>query len=130
MVVRRVYKSLFMAVIFLIGYAVYGCVFNGGQSYSQQAALATSGNIPFPAGLPPFPVGLPSRLIGKNVSELVANRGEPNMVLETSVSEFVIYGDTYTVMYVYKSSQESGYGCTDAYVVDHESEAILTYNCH
>lgn len=92
------------------------CVFAGDPSETHQRSSYSSGSTPHPPGLP-------SIWKGRNVSELVAAMGEPDMILETTVRGIVIYGDTHSVMYVYHSGNRS----YEAYVVEHNSGKILAY---
>ena len=91
------------------------CVFAGDPSVTHRHASFSSGNTPHPPGLE-------SIWKGKHVSELVSALGEPDIILETAVRGIVIYGDTHSVMYVYRSGN-----IYEAYVVEHDSGEILTY---
>jgi hypothetical protein len=105
-----------MAFVLLFGGAVGDYVFSGDPSVAHQHASAPIGNTPHPLGL---------RTIwkGKNVTELVASLGEPDDILETTFRGIAVYGDTHSVMYVYRSGNRS----YEAYVVEHDSGEILAY---
>ena len=120
--VRRVFKILVVAFGLLFGGAVGEYVFSGDPSVAHQHASVPIGNTPHPPGLPTI-------WKGRNVSELVASMGEPDIILETTVRGIAIYGDTYAVSYVYHSGPASGGQCYSAYVVEHDSGKILAYHC-
>jgi hypothetical protein len=93
--------------------------------YSDNANDASG--LAYTSGLSPHSRGLPSVWKGRDVSDLVAALGEPDMVLETSVRGIVIHSAPYAVSYVYFPS--AGYNCYQAFVVAHETGEILAYHC-
>jgi len=121
-VVRRVFRFLVMAFVLLLGGAVGEYVFSGPPTVAHQHASVPVGNYPH------FP-GLPTIWKGRNVTELVASLGEPDIILETTVMGIALFGDTYAVSYVYFSGPGSGGQCYSAYVVEHDNGEILAYHC-
>ena len=114
---RSTFYPVLLVIPVLVSYAMGEYVFGGDSSVTHQHAS-------FPTGNTPHPPGLPSVWKGRNVSELVARLGEPDIILDTTVRGIVIYGDTPSVMYVYA---DPGSGAYDAYVVEHDSGEILAY---
>jgi len=89
---------------------------------AQPVTYSSRGNVSHPPGLP-------SIWKGRDVSELVAGLGEPDIVLETKVNGFDICGYTYAVIYVYGSKSGTDNSCYAAYVVEHDSGEILAHHC-
>ena len=119
---RRVFGFMVMAFVLLFGGAVGEYVFSGPPSVAHQYASIPIGNTPHPAGLPTI-------WKGRNVTELVASLGEPDIILETTVMGIAIFGDTYAVSYVYFPGPRSGGQCYSAYVVEYDSGEVLAYHC-
>jgi hypothetical protein len=120
--VRRVFGFLIMAFVLLFGSAVGEYAFSGDPSVAHQ-------HVSVPIGDSPHPPGLPTIWKGRNVTELVGSLGEPDLILETTVSGIALFGDTYAVSYVYFPGLGSGGQCYIAYVVEHDSGEILAYHC-
>ena len=114
---KSTFYPLLLVIPVLISYAMGEYVFGGDPSVTHQHAS-------YPTGNKPHPPGLASIWKGKNVAELVAELGEPDIILDTAVRGIVIYGDTPSVMYVYVDSGGQAY---DAYVVEHDTGEILAY---
>lgn len=95
----------------------------------QMIHLVVAGFIPTVFANTPHPEGLDSKWLDRKAPELVEAYGEPDLILDTAVRGFVIYGDTPTVMYVFTADPENGGACIAAYVVELESERILRYQC-
>ena len=119
---RRVFGFLVMAFVLLFGSAVGEYVFSEPLSVAHQHASVPIGNSPHPPGLPTI-------WKGRNVAELVASLGEPDIILETTVSGIALFGPTYAVSYVYSPGPGSGGRCYIAFVVEHDSGEILAYHC-
>lgn len=73
--------------------------------------------------------GSPTIWLGRHVAELVAAKGEPDMILEATVGGYVLFGDVYGVIYVYWPNSNPGGECYHAFVVEHDSARILAYHC-
>jgi len=110
-------KSILLMLLLVLP-VLFGCALP--EYLINDDALSARGNTPHPPGLP-------SVWKGRDVSELVAKEGEPDIILDTAVLGFVIYGDTPSVMYVYGPGSGSGSQGYDAYVVEHDSGEILAY---
>ena len=119
---RNITRPLFMIFVFVFGCVIGEDVFSGDPSFSHQHASYSTGNTPHPPGSP-------SIWKGRNVSELLEGLGEPDIVLDTAVRGFVIYGDTPSVMYVYVPGKGTGGACYGAYVIEHDSGEVLGYHC-
>ncbi len=119
---RRVFGFLVMAFVLLFGGAMGEYVFSETPSVAHQHASVPIGNSTHRPGLPTI-------WKGRNVAELVASLGEPDMILETTVMNIAIFGPTYAVSYVYFPGPGSGGQCYSAYVVEHDGGEILAYHC-
>lgn len=112
------FQPLFLVLPLLLGLAMSEYLFSHDSPGAHQAAYSSTGNTPHPPGLP-------SIWKGRNVTELVAGLGEPDIILDTAVRGILIYGDTPSVMYVYVRPGGRAY---DAYVVEHDTGEILAYH--
>ena len=118
---KHTFYPLFIVLPVLISYTAGVDVFGGDPTIKHQHASITPGNTPHPPGLP-------SIWKGRDVSELVASLGEPDIVLETAARGYVIYGDTHSVMYVYAPKPGSVSRYYEAYVVEHDTGEVLAHH--
>jgi hypothetical protein len=116
---NNLHTSLLVLIIFL-SYSLGINIFGHDGRDTQEVSTSQTGTTPHPPGLP-------SVWKGRNISELVAILGEPDMILETAVRGIVVYGDTHSVMYVYIPTPGSGDQGYQVYVVEHDTGKILAY---
>ena len=117
---KNILHTSLLVLPVLLSYSLGIDIFGDDSPSAQKVTTSHSGNTPHPPGLP-------SVWKGRNISELVATLGEPDMILETAIRGIVVYGDTHSVMYVYTPTPGSGNQVYDAYVVEHDSGKILAY---
>ena len=117
---KNILHTSLLVLPVLLSYSVGIYVFSDDSPGAQQVSISHTGNTPHPPGLP-------SVWKGRNISELVATLGEPDVILEKVVRGIGVFGDTHTVIYVYTPTPGSGNQVYDAYVVEHDSGKILAY---
>ena len=68
-----------------------------------------------------------SRFLGQNVSVLVAEKAEPDIILNTVPRDLDYTGPVSTIAYVYFSERASGDRCCATYVIDLETGIIVRF---
>jgi len=67
--------------------------------------------------------------IGKNISELVLELGEPDVILEATPKGVSQPAGIHLDSYIYRSHPEAGRTCVEAYVVVYRTGEITKYYC-
>jgi len=67
--------------------------------------------------------------VGHQVEELIAERGQPDIVLEAKPKYSSFNHDTHVLSYIYYNHSATGGSCIDAYVVVEDSGTIIKYYC-
>jgi hypothetical protein len=119
---RRLFNLLLLLLVFLLACAVDDYFLGEEQTDLRPNTTLNHGPSAQNRGVTNF-------WVGRNVSKLVAVRGEPNMILDARPRSPGNTGSPNTVCYLYSSKAGSGGGCMDAYVVDLESGIIVRYHC-
>jgi hypothetical protein len=73
--------------------------------------------------------GVTNFWVGRNVSRLVAVRGDPELIIDAVPIGASCTGRVATVCYVYFPKAGAVGACNDAYVVDLKSGTIIRYHC-
>lgn len=120
--VRRILNSLLVVFMFLFACAVGEYIYR--EEPGEIQPIGTSNQMSY-AKSP----GVVNFWVGKNVSRLIAVRGEPDMIIDAVPRGAGFTGRVATVCYVYFPKAGSVGACTDAYVVDLQSGTIIRYHC-
>ena len=67
--------------------------------------------------------------VGHQVEELIAERGQPDSVLEAKPRWSSFEHGVHVLSYIYYNDTVAGGSCIDAYVVVEDSGAIIKYYC-
>ena len=121
-VMRRFYKLLLVICLLLFSCTLGEYKLQEGSSSCQP--LGTSHQSPTPGSGQIY-----SRFLGKNVSALVAEKGEPDIILNMAPLGSDYTGPVSTIAYVYFPGQGSGDWCCTTYVVDLQTDTILRFYC-
>ena len=119
---RRLLNLLLVLFIFLLACAVDEYMYREEPGEIQQIGISNQGSY---AKSP----GAVNLWVGKNVSQLIAARGEPDLIIDAEPRGASFTGRVATVCYVYFPKAGSVGVCTDAYVVDLQSGTIIRYHC-
>ena len=119
---RCLYNILFPLFMFLFGCALGEYVFNEESASNQQLSSSNQSSYPVTQGLS-------CNWLGKNVSGLVSELGEPDMILETVPKGAGYTGPVTAVAYVYLPKPDSSQQCYNTYVVDLQTDKIVRFHC-
>ena len=67
--------------------------------------------------------------VGHQVEELIAERGQPDSVLEAKPKWSAFEDGVHVLSYIYYNDAAAGGSCIDTYVVVEDSGAIIKYYC-
>ncbi len=67
--------------------------------------------------------------VGHQVEDLIAERGQPDSVLEAKPKGSSFKDGVHVLCYIYYNDAAAGGSCVDAYVVVEDSGSIIKYYC-
>ena len=120
--VRRILNSLLVVFIFLPACAMDEDI--SREEPGEAQPIGTSNQMSYAKSS-----GVTNFWVGRNVSRLVAVRGDPVMIIDTVPRGASFTCNVTTVCYIYSPKAGSVGACTDAYVVDLKSGTIIRYHC-
>ena len=116
------YLLFLLAAIYVFSCSVGDKIVNGHpQEFQQLPSTNVSDNF--------GTRGLPSKWVGRSVSELLENLGQPDLMIDTVPRGATNYDGVYKYAYVYLPKPGSNDQCVNAYVIDDLSSEVIKFYC-